>query len=254
VAYERAGEGPPVVLLHGGASDSREWRRQIDGLADEFTVVAWDAPGCGRSADPPEAFNFADYADCLAGLLDSLRLGRSHVVGLSFGGGLALELFRRHRRIPRTLVLASAYAGWSGSLPAADVEQRLEQVEHDAALPPQELIARWLPGLFTESAPPDAVAELVAIMSDVHPAGMRTMARAFAHADLRDVLAAVDVPTLLLYGGQDVRAPAAVAQQMTAAIRGARLVTIPDVGHQCNMEAPERFTDELRQFLLSAPA
>ena len=53
IAYERQGEGPPLVLLHGGISDHREWSRQLDGLSDEFTVVAWDTPGCGRSSDPP---------------------------------------------------------------------------------------------------------------------------------------------------------------------------------------------------------
>jgi alpha/beta hydrolase fold len=66
IAFERAGQGTPVVLLHGGLSDSSEWRRQIDALRDDFTVVAWDAPGCGRSSDPPEAFRLPDYADCLA--------------------------------------------------------------------------------------------------------------------------------------------------------------------------------------------
>jgi pimeloyl-ACP methyl ester carboxylesterase len=56
IAFERTGQETPVVLLHGGLSDTREWRRQIDALRDDFTVVAWDAPGCGRSSDPPEAF------------------------------------------------------------------------------------------------------------------------------------------------------------------------------------------------------
>ena len=50
IAFERRGEGPPLVLLHGFVGDSREWRRQIDALSDEFTVVAWDAPGSGRSS------------------------------------------------------------------------------------------------------------------------------------------------------------------------------------------------------------
>jgi pimeloyl-ACP methyl ester carboxylesterase len=251
VAYQRVGQGPPVVLLHGGASDSREWRHQIDGLADEFTVVAWDAPGCGRSADPPEPFSLADYADCLAGLLDALRVTRSHVVGLSFGGGLALELYRRHRGMAMSLVLASAYAGWAGSLSPAEVEQRLGQVESQAELPADDVVAQWLPSLLTESASPQVVAELSAIMSDFHPAGVRTMARAFAQADLRDASASVDVPTLLLYGDEDRRAPEAVTRHLHATIPGSRLVTIPGVGHQANMQAPDRFTDELRQFLRS---
>ena len=115
IAYERAGEGPPLVLLHGYVGDGRgTWRRQIDELSDEFTVVAWDAPGMGRSSDPPASFRLPDYADCLAGFVEALGLGRPHVAGLSFGGGLALELYRRHRAIPASLVLAGAYAGGPG--------------------------------------------------------------------------------------------------------------------------------------------
>src|SRR2546425_6059136 len=124
-AYNRAGMGPPLVLLHGFVGDSRDWRRQLEGLSDEFTVVAWDAPGCGQSSDPPETFRLPEYADCLAAFVDALGLRQSHVLGLSFGAGLALELYRRHPTVPRTLVLASAYAGWAGSLPEGEVEQRL---------------------------------------------------------------------------------------------------------------------------------
>jgi pimeloyl-ACP methyl ester carboxylesterase len=63
VAYRRAGQGPALVLVHGGLGDSRDWRRQLDGLSDQFTVVAWDAPGCGGSSDPPGTFRLPDYAD-----------------------------------------------------------------------------------------------------------------------------------------------------------------------------------------------
>lgn len=96
IAFERQGAGPPLVLLHGFVGHSREWRRQIDDLSEEFTVVAWDAPGAGRSSDPPETFRLPDYADCLAAFIDAVGLRRPHIVGLSFGGALALELYRRH--------------------------------------------------------------------------------------------------------------------------------------------------------------
>jgi pimeloyl-ACP methyl ester carboxylesterase len=111
-------------------------RPQVEGLRDEFTVVAWDAPGCGRSSDPPEGFRLPDYADRLAGLIDALGLGRPVVLGLSFGAGLALELSRRHPRVPRALVLASAYAGWAGSLPPEVVQERLESCLREPTSPP----------------------------------------------------------------------------------------------------------------------
>ena len=252
VAYRRAGQGAPLVLLHGGLADSREWRRQLAGLADEFTVVAWDAPGCGGSADPPAKWRLPDYADGLAGLIHALDLGRPRVGGLSWGAGLALELYRRHPQIPSSLVLASAYAGWAGSLPPEVVQERLRQVMREAELPPAEWVRGYLPGLFTDGAPAELVEEALAMMLEVRPAGMRPMVRGFAEADLREVLPRIQVPTLLLYGDADRRSPLeVVARDLHASIPGSRLVLIHGVGHQCDMEAPERFNAEVRGFLRS---
>jgi pimeloyl-ACP methyl ester carboxylesterase len=93
IAYERVGSGPALVHVHGYVGDGpTTWRPQLDGLSDEFTVVAWDAPGVGRSTDPPERFGTDGYADCLAGFLERLRLDTAYVAGLSFGGIVALAL------------------------------------------------------------------------------------------------------------------------------------------------------------------
>ena len=251
IAYQRAGQGPPLLLLHGGISDGREWRRQIEDLSDEFTVVAWDAPGCGRSSDPPESFRWASYAECLAAFVDALGLQKPHVLGLSFGSVLALELYRQNPALPKTLVLASAYAGWAGSLSPEAAEERLQQALRDLAQPPEELVRTWIPTLFTRGTPASVVDELAAIMSGFHPAGSATMVRSFSTADLRDVLPQIAVPTLLLYGDQDVRARLDVARALEAAIPRSRLVLLKGVGHQSNMEAPERFNDAVRAFLRS---
>jgi pimeloyl-ACP methyl ester carboxylesterase len=218
IAYERRGDGAPVVLLHGYVCDRRAWRGQLEDLSDEFTVVAWDAPGFGGSSDPPDPFSLADFADCLAAFVDALELRRPHIVGLSFGGGLALELYRRHPALPQTLVLASAYAGWAGSLPPDLVEFRLQQALRLAELSPEQLIDELLPTLFGESAPQAGVDEFVAGMREFHPAGLRATSRAFAVADLRDVLPEIAVPTLLIYDDRDVRAPLNVARELHARI------------------------------------
>jgi pimeloyl-ACP methyl ester carboxylesterase len=85
-------------------------------------------------------------------------------------------------------------------------------------------------------------------MRAFHPTGLRAMARASAE-NLRDVLPLIDVPTLLLYGAEDVRAPLAVAKDLAASIPPAALVVLPDVGHICNLEAPEAFNRAVRTFL-----
>jgi pimeloyl-ACP methyl ester carboxylesterase len=117
IAYERVGEGPPLVLVHGAAVDSRMWRPQLTGLADDFAVVAWDEPGAGRSSDVPADFALADYAHCLAALVVALDLGPAHVAGLSWGGTVALELYRHHPGLVATLTLVGTYAGWKGCCP-----------------------------------------------------------------------------------------------------------------------------------------
>ena len=226
IAYERQGDGPVLVLLHGGVSDGREWRRQLDDLSDEFDVVAWDAPGCGRSLDPPDDFLMSDYADCLSGFIDALGLSRPHVAGLSFGGTLALELYRRHPGAPRTLALASAYTGWAGSLPPEEVAARLEAVTRDSHLAGAEWAERWLPTLFTDRAADGLVEELGAIIADFHPRGARTMARAMAKADLHDVLPRINVPTLLIYGDADVRSTLSVAEELHSRIPASKLVVL----------------------------
>jgi pimeloyl-ACP methyl ester carboxylesterase len=249
IAYERVGSGPALVLLHGYVGDGpTTWRRQLDVLSDECTVVAWDAPGAGRSTDPPERFDLDAYADCLAGFLEKLGLGTACVVGLSFGGIVALALQRRHSARSSALVLASAYAGWTGSLAPDVAEQRLRQALALADGPPAAFVAALLPTMFSKTMPPETMEDFRASMQAFHPRGFRAMARASAE-DVRDVLPHVNVPTLLVYGDRDVRAPLTVAEALHAAIPGSRLVVLTDAGHVCNVEAPDDFNVTVRNFL-----
>jgi pimeloyl-ACP methyl ester carboxylesterase len=249
ITYERAGNGPPLVLLHGYVGDGPvTWRPQLDGLGDEFTVIAWNAPGAGGSSDPPESFGTAGYADALAAFIARLGLGSPHVAGISFGGILALALYRRHPTVARTLILASATAGWAGSLPAEVAGQRLRQALALADLPPEELVGTLLPTMFSQGTPPESVEAFGASMRTVQPAGFRAMARASAE-NLRDVLPHIKVPTLLVYGAEDVRAPLPVARDLEASIPTSTLAVLPGVGHVCNLEAPDEFNRLVRSFL-----
>ncbi|MGY1763911.1 alpha/beta fold hydrolase [Geodermatophilus sp. SYSU D00779] len=253
IAYERAGHGPPLVLVHGIVGDGRgTWGAQLDTLSDEFTVVAWDGPGAGRSEDPPEQFRLPEFADCLAGFVAALGLRRPHIAGISFGGAVALELYRRHPAIPRTLVLAGAYAGWSGSLAPDVVTERLRSCLDAAALPPDEFLATMLPSMFSPSADPERVAGFAATVREFHPAGFRAMALASAASDLRPMLGHVSIPTLVLTGDLDVRAPLGTAEALHAAIPGSELAVLEGVGHVSPVEAAERFTSGVRAFLHAA--
>jgi pimeloyl-ACP methyl ester carboxylesterase len=249
IAYERAGSGPVLVLLQGYVGDGpTTWQPQIERLSDEFTVVAWDAPGAGRSSDPPERFGLAGYARCLAGFIENLRLGAASVAGLSFGGILALELQRRHAATSSALILVSGYAGWRGSLPLEVADRRLRQALALAEGTPEAFADALLPTMFSKQMPPETVERFRAGLEAFHPRGFRAMSRASAE-DVRDVLPHVKVPTLLVCGARDVRAPSAVAESLHEAIAGSKLIVLPEAGHVCNLEAPDEFNAAVRDFL-----
>jgi pimeloyl-ACP methyl ester carboxylesterase len=250
IAYRAAGQGAALVLLHGFLCDSRCWRRQLSGLSDRFRVVAWDAPGAGSSSDPPETFTTSDYARCLAGFLDSLGVASAHVVGLSWGGILAQELYRVSPQHVRSLVLAGAYAGWKGSLPEPVWRKRLETCLRDSTGPADALVAKLLPGMFSTGVPPEVGEELGAIMAEFHPVGFRVMSRSAAEMDTRELLQKIGVPALLLWGDDDRRSPRHVADRFHAAVPDAELTIIPNTGHVSNMEQPDAFNSHVRRFCL----
>ena len=246
IAYARGGEGSPLVLVHGAAVDSRMWRPQVAALADEFTVVAWDEPGAGRSSDVPADFALPDYAGCLAALIEALDLGPAHVAGLSWGGTVALELYRHRPELVATLVLVDTYAGWKGSLPAAEVQARVAGLRQ--MLADDHLFDPTVPGLFAGDPPAEFVSLMQAMAADVRSQSMRTALMVMAEADQRDLLPRVAVPTLLIWGELDARSPLSVARQFEEAIPNAELVVIPGAGHVSNLERPDLFNAAVREF------
>jgi pimeloyl-ACP methyl ester carboxylesterase len=189
-----------------------------------------------------------DYADCLAEFVRALGVERPHVLGLSFGGSLALELYRRHPDVPRSLLLAGAYAGWAGSLPPDVVRARVDRWQAES----EDLaahVADYVPEFFTASASPDDIAEVLAIMRDARSSGMLAATHAMAEADLREVLPRIAVPCLLLYGDHDRRSPLSIGHELSAAIPGSQLVVLPGIGHLSNVDAPVQFNREVRHFL-----
>jgi pimeloyl-ACP methyl ester carboxylesterase len=247
IAYERLGEGSALVLVHGAPADGRLWRPQLVALADEFTVVAWDEPGAGRSSDLPAGFGLADYANCLAALVQALDLAPAHVAGLSWGGTVALELYRRHPGLVATLILADTYAGWKGSLPEEEVRARVAGLRQMLAAPAAEFDPTPA-GLFAGDPPPEFVPLLGEIFAAVRREGVRMLLSVMGEADQRDLLPRIAVPTLLIWGELDARSPLGVARQFERAIPDTKLVVIPGAGHLSNLERPEQFNDAIREF------
>jgi pimeloyl-ACP methyl ester carboxylesterase len=250
IAYERVGEGPPLVLVHGAAEDGRVWRPQLSALADEFTVVAWDEPGAGRSSDLPAGIGLADYANCLAALIDALALGPAHVAGLSWGGTVVQELYRLRPELVATLILVDTYAGWKGSLSDEEVRARVAGA-HEMLAASAEEFDPTLPGLFAGDPPAEFLPLLEEIAAGVRRESLIRQLLVMAEADKRELLPRIAVPTLLIWGELDARSPLSVAHQLEEAIPDTKLVVIPGSGHMSNLEQPDQFNRAVREFCRS---
>ena len=191
-------------------------------------MIAWDAPGYGRSEDPLAPFSLADLADRAVELLDELEIDVAHVLGLSMGGVIAQLVYHRHPRRVRSLILADTNPGGAAAPEperSARVRQRLEALDR---LGPQGMAEQRAPNLVRPGAPPELIAELTSIMAEVRPAGYCSAAIALGHTDLTAQLSSIQVPTLVIHGEQDAVVPLETARTLAASIPGARLVVIPE--------------------------
>jgi pimeloyl-ACP methyl ester carboxylesterase len=240
IHYETAGNGFPLVLLHGIGSSSYSWRRQLAGLSRDFRVIAWDAPGYGGSADPPRAINpsMQFYAHRLRDLMDSLGLDNIFLLGHSTGGVIAQEFYRAYPDCVRALILSDTRFVGSREL----LDERLKAVR---TMEPVALAMERGPKLLTRNASQDLVREVISIMSQIRRPGYEFAAIALAGSDTRDVIGHLAIPTLLIWGSEDEITP-----QWTEVPAGAELKIIPNAGHLCYIEQPEQFNNIVKDFLI----
>jgi len=240
-----------VLLLHGIGGNADQWRHQLHGLADTYDVVAWDAPGYGGTDDPHVGWTMADFARCLAGLLDALDIARAHVVGQSWGGVLAQELYREHAHRFLTLTLSDTYAAGSQAQSERDasLHARLQALE---TMTPMEMAVARAPVVLGPDPTPDVLSETEAMLAAIHPAGYRVAAIALANANALDVLPRIAVPTLVITGEHDRVVPPSAGAWLQQQIADSRLVSIAAAGHLAGQEQPAAYNAALRTFLTSA--
>lgn len=251
LAYRRAhaGAAEKLVLLHGIGSHSRSFAPQLAGLPQSFDIVAWDAPGYGASDDPPADLSLDEFADAAAGLLERLGWTSAHVLGHSFGGVIAQRLSQRRADLVQSLVLSDTNAG-SGSLPEPERSERLRRRLADiTTLSPRALAEKRAPNLVPPAAPPSLIQNLIEVMADVRPAGYAAAAVAMGTADLRDALAEIRVPVLIVHGERDTVIPPSTAHDLATRIVGARLALIPGAGHASNQHAPDAYNQIVSDFV-----
>ncbi|MGW0136891.1 alpha/beta fold hydrolase [Streptomyces sp. NPDC003299] len=240
VHVEEAGTtGPLLLCLHGIGSSSASFAHQLRSFAEEFRVVAWDAPGYGRSPDPDGALGLDDYADAAAEVIRA-RGGSAHVLGVSWGGVIALRLALRHPDLVASLIVADSSPG-SGTDPgkAAAMRARVPELR---TLGARAFAERRGPRLVSADAPPALVRRVVDIMADaVRLPGYAHAAEAMATTDLRADLPRITAPTLVLCGDKDQVTGPDAAQALAGGLHRSAGVVVKDAGHLAHQEQPERF-------------
>lgn len=257
-----AGDGPAVVLLHGGgpgASGLSNYSHNIEPLAEHFRVIVPDMPGYGRSTKGIDQRDpFGDLAEAVRGLLDELGLRSANLVGNSYGGAAALRLaLDTPERADRLVLMGPGGIGTARGLPTSGLQKllayyggkgpshaKLEEfirgyLVHDGASVPAEAIDER----YQASIDPDVVADPPLR----RPAGLRTLLRMDFTRDRR--LSQLRTPTLVIWGAQDKVNRPSGGRALARTMPNCDLLQVANTGHWVQWERAELFNDTLRTYL-----
>lgn len=257
IAYDMAGDGPPLVLLHAGIADRRMWDDQLASFSTDQRVIRYDLRGFGDT--PLPAGQFSLRAD-LRELLRQLDAIPAVIIGCSFGGKTALEAILEFPEIARALVLVNAPLGgyeWGADLAEAETEIEVAAIAGNFDRAAEIDLRVWVDGphRMPEQVDPafrkrahDMARHVYEVASDAEvepePFGRPAIER----------LGEISVPTLVIAGELDQPDMLAMARIMAEGIPNARLVTIPETAHLPSMERPAEFNRIVREFLSEGAA
>lgn len=245
------GRGVPLVLVHGFPLDHSMWRNQIDYFSRHCRVIAPDLRGFGSSDATPGTVNIAEMADDVAGLLDALEVKEPVVLGgLSMGGYVAFQFWRRHARRLRGLVLCDTRAMADTAEAAAQRYQTAERVLREGPAFLAETMLSKLLAPITLNSRPDVAAEIRRSIESANAEGVAAASRGMAdRPDVTPWLGEIEIPTLIVVGKHDAISPVEEMGRIAAAISGARLVEIADAGHMSPLENPAAVNRAMDEFL-----
>ncbi len=249
--YEVHGDGEPVLCVHGFPHSGELWTPVIEPLKGRCRLIVPDLRGLGRSGVGP-ASSIRLYSDDLVALLEHIGENRPVVLmGLSLGGAIAFDFFRRYRDRLRALVLVDARAEPDTVEAARGREEKARSVLADGS----RIIADAMRDALFSPKTPDALKDKWhGIMASAPPEGVAGALRALKdRVNSVPTLQHIDVPTLIVVGEDDAITPPDGQRRMQEAIRGSRLEIIAAAGHMTPVEAPQAFVDVFRDFLDKLP-
>jgi 3-oxoadipate enol-lactonase len=247
IHYQLEGDAnlPVLVLSNSLGTSLNMWDPQIEALRQHFRVLRYDTRGHGQSEVAPGPYDIPTLAADVIALLDHLDIRQASFCGLSMGGSTFMWLAIHHPDRVRKLILCNTGA-LIGSRDSWDA--RIGTVQRDGLAPiAQSVVSRWLTPEYAQQHP-DQVAALTTMLMATPAAGYAASCAAVRDNDLREDIARIVSPTLIIAGTGDIPTPPADANFMRSRIPGAVYVEF-DAAHISNQQQPQAFTKAVLQFL-----
>lgn len=249
IGYDDVGTGEVVLFIHGFPHDRSLWRAQLGALLGRARCIAPDLRGFGESSIAAP-YSVDRYADDLAILLDTLRIERAIVCGLSMGGYVAFALWRRHRQRVRGLILMSTRAGSDTPAGRQRRDEMIALARDRGSAGIADAMIGSMVGARTREKCPEVVDAVHRMLESAPVAGVIGALEAMRdRPDAQASLGTIDVPTLIVVGEEDVLTPPSEAALLHAAIRGSRLEIIAGAGHVSNVERPAAVNHVVSEYL-----
>jgi len=242
-------DAPAITLSHALGATLHLWDDVAPALAGRYRVLRYDTRGHGGSEVPPGPYTLAQMAGDVVDLLDALGMARTHFVGMSMGGLVAMQLALSHPSRVQSLVLCDTTASY-GESRRGMWEERIRIAE--TAGMTEELIELTMAIWFTEhhrAAEKARVDRVREMLRRTDPRGYVASIRCIGFVDLTDRLAGIRCPTLVVVGADDPGTPPSMAQVIAERIPGARLQILPAAKHAAVVERAPEFTRLVREFV-----
>jgi pimeloyl-ACP methyl ester carboxylesterase len=250
IAYWSFGDGPPVVLLHPFPAHHEFWLPVAETLATRYRVILPDLRGHGESGVGEGPATMEKHAADLARVMDDANIGRAPLIGVSIGGYLLFEFWRKHRGRVAALGLCNTKAPADGPEARAGRLQAANDVLERGTEPFFESMIPRLFGKTTREMRPDLVDGALRMMRKMSPEDVAQVQRGMAaRPDSIETLKTINVPTLLVTGDEDVLTGVNEADLMRQHIANSQLRVIPKAGHYAIWEQSQDAAKILRQFL-----
>jgi 3-oxoadipate enol-lactonase len=250
IVYWTLGDGPPVVLLHPFPANHEFWLPVAEALATRYRLILPDLRGHGESGVGEGPATMEKHAADIARVMDDANVGRAPLVGVSIGGYVLFEFWRKFRSRVAALGLCNTKAPADSPEARAGRLQAANDVLERGTEPFFESMIPKLMGKTTREMRPDLVDGALRMMRKMSPEGVAQVQRGMAaRADSSDTLKTINVPTMVVTGDEDLMTGVNEAEFMRQHIPGSQLCVIPKAGHYSPWEQSEDATKILRVFL-----